>query len=95
MNTAPKEATSLVRGLGLTDASAVVVGSMIGSGIFIVSAVFMTLTGALMAPRFGFINPNFAFNPLVSFVVVIMAFLGGLQRLWGPLLGIIPLTLIS
>ena len=49
--------------------------------IFIVSAMFMTLTGALMAPRFGFINPNFAFNPLVSFQVVIMAILGGLQRL--------------
>jgi len=63
--------------------------------IFIVSAVFITLSGALMAPRFGFINPNFAFNPLVSFVVVIMAFLGGLQRLWGPLLGVIPLTILS
>ena len=63
--------------------------------IFIVSAIFITLTGALMAPRFGFINPNFAFNPLVSFVVVIMAFLGGLQRLWGPLLGVIPLIVLS
>jgi branched-chain amino acid transport system permease protein len=63
--------------------------------IFIVSTTFITLTGALMAPRFGFINPNFAFNPVVSFVVVIMAFLGGLQRLWGPLLGVIPLTILS
>ena len=63
--------------------------------IFIVSAMFMSLTGALMAPRFGFINPNFAFNPLVSFVVVIMAFLGGLQRLWGPVLGVIPLIVLS
>jgi len=63
--------------------------------IFIVSAVFMTLTGALMAPRFGFINPNFAFNPLVSFVVVIMAFLGGLQKLWGPVLGVIPVIVLS
>jgi branched-chain amino acid transport system permease protein len=63
--------------------------------IFIISAVFITLTGALMAPRFGFINPNFAFNPLVSFVIVIMAFLGGLQRLWGPLLGVIPLIVLS
>jgi len=63
--------------------------------IFIVSAAFITLTGALMAPRFGFINPNFAFNPVVSFVVVIMAFLGGLQRLWGPLLGVIPLIILS
>jgi branched-chain amino acid transport system permease protein len=63
--------------------------------IFIVSAMFMTLAGALMAPRFGFINPHFAFNPLVSFIVVIMAFLGGLQRLWGPVLGVIPLILLS
>jgi branched-chain amino acid transport system permease protein len=63
--------------------------------IFIVSAIFMSLTGALMAPRFGFINPNFAFNPLVSFIVVIMAFLGGLQRLWGPVLGVIPLIILS
>jgi len=63
--------------------------------IFVVSAVFMTLTGAVMAPRFGFINPNFAFSPLISFQVVIMAFLGGLQRLWGPVLGIIPLVVMS
>lgn len=63
--------------------------------IFIVSAMFMTLTGALMAPRFGFINPNFAFNPLVSFQVVIMAILGGLQRLWGPVLGVVPLIALS
>jgi branched-chain amino acid transport system permease protein len=63
--------------------------------IFIVSAMFMTLTGALMAPRFGFINPNFAFNPLVSFQVVIMAILGGLQRLWGPVLGVILLIILS
>jgi branched-chain amino acid transport system permease protein len=63
--------------------------------IFIVSAMFMSLTGALMAPRFGFINPNLAFNPLVSFSIVIMAFLGGLQKLWGPLLGIIPLIILS
>jgi branched-chain amino acid transport system permease protein len=63
--------------------------------IFVVSAMFMSLAGALMAPRFGFINPNFAFNPLVSFQVVIMAFLGGLKRLWGPLLGVIPLIIFS
>jgi branched-chain amino acid transport system permease protein len=57
--------------------------------------MFMTLTGALMAPRFSFINPNFAFNPLVSFQVVIMAFLGGLRRPWAPVLGIVPLIILS
>jgi len=63
--------------------------------IFVVSAVFMTLTGAVMAPRFGFINPNVAFSPLISFQVVIMAFLGGLQRLWAPVLGVVPLVFMS
>jgi branched-chain amino acid transport system permease protein len=63
--------------------------------MFVVSCVFMTLTGAVMAPRFGYINPNIAFNPLISFQVVIMALLGGTQRPWGPLLGVIPLILLS
>lgn len=40
------EGTSLVRGLGSFDATAVVVGSMVGSGIFIVSAESMRLLGA-------------------------------------------------
>jgi len=63
--------------------------------MFVVSSVFMTLAGAVMAPRFGFVNPNIAFNPLISFQVVIMALLGGMQRLWGPLLGVVPLILLS
>src|SRR5882724_11166848 len=41
-NSAPK----LVRGLGLLDATMIVVGSMIGSGIFIVSAESSRLLGA-------------------------------------------------
>src|SRR5438477_1685985 len=38
--------SSLVRGLGLLDATMIVIGSMIGSGIFIVSAESARLTGA-------------------------------------------------
>jgi branched-chain amino acid transport system permease protein len=63
--------------------------------IFVVSSVFMTLVGAVMAPRFGYLTPNFAFNPLTSFQVVIMALLGGMQRLWAPVLGVIPLIVLS
>ena len=63
--------------------------------IFVVSSVFMTMVGAIMAPRFGYLTPNFAFNPMISFQVVIMALLGGMQRLWGPVLGVIPLILLS
>ena len=63
--------------------------------IFVLSSVFMTVVGAVMAPRFGYLTPNFAFNPLISFQVVIMALLGGMQRLWGPVLGVIPLVVLS
>jgi branched-chain amino acid transport system permease protein len=63
--------------------------------IFVISSVFMTVVGAIMAPRFGYLTPNIAFNPTISFQVVIMALLGGMQRLWGPVLGVIPLILLS
>src|SRR6185312_7054449 len=36
-----------------------------------------------------------AFNPTISFLTVIMALLGGATSVWGPMLGVIPLVLIS
>jgi branched-chain amino acid transport system permease protein len=62
--------------------------------LFVISAVFLTLVGAVMAPRWTYIEPSIAFNATVSFEVVIMALLGGAHRLWGPALGAIPLTLL-
>ena len=47
-----------------------------------------------MAPRWGYVEPTIAFNPFLSFQVVIMALLGGTHRLWGPLLGVIPFMLL-
>ena len=35
------------------------------------------MTGAVMAPRWTYIDPAIAFNPMISFQVVIMALLGG------------------
>jgi branched-chain amino acid transport system permease protein len=63
--------------------------------VFALSAVFMTVTGAVMAPRYSYINPNIVFNPVVSFQVVIMALLGGVHRQWGPILGVVPVILLS
>jgi branched-chain amino acid transport system permease protein len=62
--------------------------------LFTVSAVFMTLVGAIMSPRWTYIEPSIAFNATISFQVVIMALLGGAHRLWGPALGAVPLTLL-
>lgn len=62
--------------------------------LFALSAAFMTLCGAIMAPRWTYIDPAIAFNPVVSFQVLIMALLGGVHRLWGPLFGVVPLVLL-
>ena len=62
--------------------------------LFAVSALFMTLTGAVMAPRWTYIDPTIAFKPMLSFEVVIMALLGGAGALFGPLLGVVPLVLL-
>ncbi|MBM3555982.1 MAG: branched-chain amino acid ABC transporter permease [Alphaproteobacteria bacterium] len=62
--------------------------------LFALSAAFMTLAGAVMAPRWTYIDPAIAFNPVVSFQVLIMALLGGAHRLHGPILGVVPLALL-
>lgn len=62
--------------------------------LFALSALFMSLTGAVMAPRWTYIDPAIAFNPMLSFQVVIMALLGGAGSLIGPVLGVVPLVLL-
>lgn len=60
--------------------------------LFVISATFMTLVGAIMSPRWTYIDPGIVFNPTVSFQVLIMALLGGVGHILGPLAGVIPLT---
>ncbi len=62
--------------------------------LFVISSTFASIIGALVAPRWGDVEPVVAFNPFLSFQVVIMALLGGTHRLWGPLLGVIPFTVV-
>lgn len=62
--------------------------------LFAVSAVFITVTGAIMAPRWTYIDPSIAFAPAVSFQTLIMALLGGAGALFGPVLGAVPLVLL-
>lgn len=62
--------------------------------LFVVSCAFVAAVGAVMAPRYSYIEPTSAFNPMISFQVVIMALLGGTRRLWGPLVGVVPFTFL-
>lgn len=62
--------------------------------LFMVSGATAATTGAILAPRYIYIEPSLAFAPMLSFQVVIMALLGGTGRLWGPIVGVIPFTLL-
>lgn len=62
--------------------------------LFMVPGAVAAMTGAILAPRYVYIEPSLAFAPILSFQVVIMALLGGASRLWGPLLGVIPFTFL-
>ena len=62
--------------------------------LFTTTGFVGALVGAIIAPRYTYIDPIGVFSPELSFLVVIMALLGGLHRLWGPLIGVIPFTLL-
>jgi branched-chain amino acid transport system permease protein len=62
--------------------------------LFVIPGAAAAMTGAILAPRYVYIEPSLAFAPILSFQVVIMALLGGAGRLWGPLVGVIPFTLL-
>lgn len=54
---------------------------------FVLSAFFVGMLGAVWAYFLEAIFPPFAFNPLFDVLVALMAFLGGLGTISGPLLG--------
>ncbi len=54
---------------------------------FAISAFFMGAAGAIMATRWTYIDPSIAFDPLISFMPVLMAIFGGLGQLYGPIIG--------
>jgi branched-chain amino acid transport system permease protein len=61
--------------------------------LFAISGAFIGVAGAIMAPRYLYIEAPAAFDPMISFLTVIMALLGGTRRLWGPLVGVVPFTI--
>lgn len=62
---------------------------------FALSASAMALVGAVLALRYPYIDASIAFNNTWSFQVLIAALLGGPARYWGPMVGAVPLVLLS
>lgn len=78
---------TVARHVGINTATAKIV-------LFMTTGFFGALVGAVIAPRYSYIEPNQVFSPELSFMMVIMALLGGAGRLWGPIVGVIPFTLV-
>jgi branched-chain amino acid transport system permease protein len=55
--------------------------------IFAISAIFIGAAGAIMATRWTYIDPYIAFDPLFSFLPVLMAIFGGMGQFYGPIIG--------
>lgn len=61
--------------------------------LFALSAVIITMAGAIQAPRWTYVEPAIVFNPTISFVTLIMALLGGTRHPLGAVVGAVPLYL--
>ena len=62
---------------------------------FGISAFFPGMIGAILALRRSYIDPYTVFSLTVSFQVIVMAFLGGIEDFEGAILGAVILTMIS
>lgn len=62
--------------------------------LFALTAAITGVVGAILAPRWTYLEPSSAFNAMISFQVLVMALFGGTRRLWGPVLGVVPLTFL-
>ncbi len=55
--------------------------------VFVISAFFTALAGGMYALWFGYLDPIFQFSILIGSYMVLMALLGGLRSLLGPVVG--------
>ena len=62
---------------------------------FVLSAIPVGMAGAIYAYFLGQIFPQFAFDPLFDLSIALLAFIGGLGTVWGPLLGALVLESVQ
>jgi branched-chain amino acid transport system permease protein len=54
---------------------------------FVISAFFVGIAGAVYAAFVGFVYPQFAFDPTFDLALIVLAFVGGLGTVAGPIVG--------
>jgi branched-chain amino acid transport system permease protein len=79
-----------LKGIGESEEAAAHTGinvTMVKVVTFAISAFFAGAAGAIMATKWTYIDPYVAFDPLRSFMPVLMAIFGGMGQLYGPVIG--------
>jgi len=87
-----------LRSIGEYEAAAAHTGvnvTMVKIVTFAVSAFFMGAVGAIWATKLHYVDPGIAFNPLFTFIPVLMAIFGGMGLLYGPIIGAAFFTLLK
>ncbi len=69
--------------------------TMVKITIYAISAIFMAAAGVIMATKVTSIDPDGAFNPLMSFNPVLMAIFGGMGNFYGPIIGAVLFSYIQ
>ncbi|MBL8324240.1 MAG: branched-chain amino acid ABC transporter permease [Rubrivivax sp.] len=62
---------------------------------FALTAAFAGAVGAAMSVRWTYIDPATVFNPFIGFQTVLIALIGGIATLWGPLIAAIVFSLLA
>jgi branched-chain amino acid transport system permease protein len=62
---------------------------------FGISSFTPGMVGAILALRHSYIDPYTVFSPIISFQVIVMAFLGGVEKVHSAILGVVMLTFLS
>ena len=55
----------------------------------------MGAVGVIMATKLTYVDPDVAFNPMMSFSPVLMAIFGGMGNFYGPVIGAVLFTYIQ
>jgi branched-chain amino acid transport system permease protein len=87
-----------LRGIGESEEAADHMGVHINAAktiAFAIGSFFMGAAGAVMATQWTYIDPSIAFNPLFSFMPVLMAIFGGIGKVHGQIVGATVLTLLA
>ncbi|MBW1800512.1 MAG: branched-chain amino acid ABC transporter permease [Deltaproteobacteria bacterium] len=87
-----------LRGIGQAESAASHIGVNVNRLkviVFAFTAFFMGAAGAAMVTQWTYVDSRTAFNMFYSFMPVVMAIFGGVQSVWGQIVGAIILTLLA